>query len=78
MSLNRLILEQIDKELDVYPDLESSAEHLRRLFEGYRSRILDENSCPYAPGTRSHISWARGWAIAGADVRAVALLDERS
>jgi len=69
-SLSRLILEQIDKELDVYPDIELAAEHLRHLFEGYRARILDENDCPYTPGTRDHVSWVRGWSIAGADVRA--------
>jgi ribosome modulation factor len=77
-NLSRLILEQIDKELDVYPDVESSVEHLRHIFEGYRARILDEDECPYTPGTRNHISWVRGWAIAGADARTVELHDKRS
>jgi len=72
-SLSRLIIEQIDKELDVYADAESTVEHLRHLFEGYRARVLGEDECPYAPGTHNHVSWVRGWAIAGIDERAAAI-----
>jgi ribosome modulation factor len=67
-------LAEIEAQID--PEhLDSSLQHLKHMFEGYRAHIIwnqhdpDKvfDTCPYSPGSARERSWEEGWNMADRD-----------